>query len=326
MNEKDLEHINIIDMECSSVDDDDDSFGNIHPGASDDRNLESKTGIILDFSDDDARPMRTITANISPEGSLHIDRDITDYTDDFHDYNEIDMETEYADDEYDIEDSYVVENPASKVFFTDDDLDAKELVDSEMLDEAKKKKKPITTGQVEADYWDKVTKKHNKSNKKGALYTGFKFVGNPEKEIEFFNKAMGNTESAAESSSTTASAPADISAGSFGESLTEDLNTLTPIFDIIGFEIFPNHDNSEITVIDSCDVEPEFTCSNIKEVLTRLYPYIEDCFIYPLQIKTNQNINSCQDWVNWYSEDNQKEYPKCADDIAYCNLISKYLK
>lgn len=325
MNEKDLENINIIDMECSAIDDDD-SFGSIQSSASDDRNLESKTGIILDFSDDDARPMRTITAEISPEGSLHIDRGITDYNDDFHDYNEIDMETAYADDEYDIEDSYTTENPADKVFFTDDDLDAKELVDSEMLDEAKKKKKPVTTGQVEADYWDKVTKKHNNSNKKGALYTGFRFVGNPEKEIEFFNKAMGNAESAVEGSSAAASEPADISAGGFGESLTEDLHTLTPIFDIIGFEVFPNHDNSEITVIDSCDVEPEFTCSNIKEVLTRLYPYIEDCFIYPLQIKTNQNLNSCEDWVKWYSEDNKKEYPKCADDIAYCNLISKFLK
>ena len=339
MNEKDLENINTIDMECS-VADEDDSFGGINAEFSDDRDIQRKTGIILDFSDDDHKPIRTISADMTPQGTLVVNDNGLN-TDAFHDYNAIDMETNYADDDTDTNSSFELlktANATDKIFFSDedesldDDLDKKELVDSDILDEGKKKRKSITTGEVEADYWEKITKQHKASNTKGAMYSGFRFVGNPEKEMDFFNASMGNgsnntSDLAAVGTDTAGGSSTASSAGggSFGESLSESLDKLEPIFDIIGFEVFPNHENSSITVVDTCNMEPDFIGKNLSEILSKLYPYIEDCFIYPLQIKTNQKITTCKDWVDWYSEENKRQFPNCADDINYCALLSKYM-
>ena len=56
-----------------------------------------------------------------------------------------------------------------------------------------------------------------------------------------------------------------------------------------------------------------------------LKPYIDDCLIYPLQISTNNNFNNYKDWVDWYTADMQKAFPKCAADIEYCDLLANHL-
>ena len=63
INEQDFTNVNQIDMDCRFVDDDD-SFGiSSNNTGADDREVQSKTGIIINFDDDDDVPVRQIKAD-----------------------------------------------------------------------------------------------------------------------------------------------------------------------------------------------------------------------------------------------------------------------
>lgn len=318
MLEKDLDKVNEIDMECHVMDDDD-FIVNDETSAADDREVQSKTGIIINFDDDDDIPVRKIIADTSTTHSgINVTSDFSE--EDFHDYNAIDMETKYGDDEDEIYDS-----KSNPLFI---DKEPAGLVAEEMLEEGKRS---ISFGQVEDDYWDKISSKHKKTNKKGAYNAHFHFAGNPKKEAEMFNQMMGSDSLATTSATNVASGSDSSSATSpGGEGCCEDLSTsdyskkLSELLDIIGFEVFKNSDGSYVA-IDRCDVLPEITAATIADLIQTLQPYLEDCLIYPLQLITNNNFKTYNEWVEWYTDDMRKAYPKCASDIAYCDLLANHL-
>lgn len=294
MDEKDLEKINQIDMECNSYEDDDDCFEvkdsemkiedeplELHDGP-------VKTGVILDFSDE---PEDFIESNV-----------------------------EYMN--------------------TEDEDDDKELVEEDMIQEKKK----VNQGEVEADYWKKLQKKHAASNTKGAYNTSFHFAGNPQKEMDMFNQAMGsdfNTDgiTSIEGSLTSVDSTGGEAAGDggqaavsggeggFSESLHEDKNEYQKMWDevlnILGFEILGNSDGSYI-MMDQNDVLPDIECSSKKEIIDELKTYFDECFIYPLEIKTGLKFDNYQDWVNWFDE-NKAENKELANDIKYCDLFANHI-
>lgn len=350
MTEQELQNINQIDMECHLIDDDDSSFGNTNL-TDDDRDLNQKTGIIVDLSDDEiVTPLRIMKVdtsiskdNISAEANFEIFNDM--HSDTFTGCNEIDLETEYFDEEdEELLHKLTKKSQKTNILEIDDGL-----IDEELLEEAKKKKRRISTGEVEDNYWSTISKKHAASNKRGAYSASFHFAGNPKKEQDIFNHMMGSDTSDASELNAMISDASDIggigiagesglisggdSSSSFsadGGGCCESLNPnnytekLNELFDIIGFEVFKNSDNS-YSVIDSCDVLPEFICKDKEELIQELTPYIIDCIIYPLQSRTNLNINSFKEWSDWYTSDMKQQYPKCADDIAYCELLANHL-
>lgn len=338
MNEKDLNNINEIDTECKIFDDDDDTFKVSDVSSTDDRQIQSKTGIIIDFNDaDDGAPMRAIKADISMKNPGNIDIKSDFLSCDFEDYNAIDMETTSWDEDDDYRPAVKKSNP---IFMNSDDEESG-LIASEMLEESKKS---ISYGEVEDDYWKKISKKHQNTNKKGAYNTSFHFAGNPELEKDMFNHMMGtsSTTDVAKNipSNSLLSAVADIGASantggnitgaSGGEGCSESLNKndysrkLYDLFDTIGFEVFRNSDTSYVA-IDKCDILPTINASDLNELIAALRPYLEDCLIYPLQIITNVKLNTYKDWSDWYTDDMQKQFPKCASDIAYCDLLANHL-
>lgn len=337
MNEKDLENINLIDMECSGYDDDD-TFTISDTSAGDDREVQSKTGIIINLNDDDDnQPMRAIKADISMKNPKSIDI-TSDFTDDtFTDYNAIDMETTSWDED---DDDYRPSTKKTNPIFIDIDEPAQGLIASDMIEESKKS---VSFGDVEDDYWEKLSKKHKKTNKKGAYNTSFHFAGNPKQEQDMFNHMMGisnktDTSHIVQSDSLLAasaegSGSTSISSGNVtgvGEGCCEELSKnsysskLSELFDIIGFEVFKNSDNS-YTAIDKCDILPSFGASNLKELISVLKPYLDDCLIYPLQVATNTNLDTYKDWADWYTVEMQQQFPKCASDIEYCDLLANHL-
>lgn len=313
MSDNEMNNINQIDMECYLADDDDLDIRSDEIEAIDDRNIQSKTGIIIDLSDDtDSIPSRNIVPTTS------IINDAVDIYSDFdhkssYGYNEIDMETRYSEDD-DTDNINLDDN--------------KGLVCAEMLDEDKRN---ISAGTVEADYWKKITAKHRKSNKKGAYNTHFHLCGNPEKETKIFNHMMGAYELAAdignsgELGNSDAASSASESA-SICESCTsiDYKNKLFELFEALGFEIFENSDGSYV-VIDTCDLLPEIKSDTLAEVIVILKPYIDDAVVTALQVATNKNFSDYKDWLDWYSDDMRIMYPKCADEIEYCNIIANHL-
>lgn len=338
MEEKDLnlENVNSIDMSINPAFlDDDDSFGSLtvkDEDYADDRNFERNTGIIIDLSDGDIETPKIISADIDLNSSdINISKNFSSTAIDADpaNFNSIDMETEYFDED-DIE--LVAKNasdkkskaaPKNPLFF-----EAEETEDV-FIDEK------LEDGAVDNDYWKNITKKHNKSVKKGAYNTHFHLSGNPKADMEFFNDSMSLrsntasfpevTDSAVDSNITGVAA----SEGSFCESVEAKMNYkkfFQEILDIIGVDVIKNSDNT-FTVIDFCSDNSEHSCADMNEVKVTLQPYIEDCFIYPLQIATNQKLATCKDWCNWYaSEDNQKAFPNCAEDIKYCDVIANHLE
>ena len=333
MNEQELNNVNQIDMECHIIDEDDLVINDIE--VADDRDIQSKTGIIINFDDDDDVPVKRIIADTSTRNAeININSNFSEDT--FRDYNSIDMETKYSEDEEEeLTSTTRSENP---IFF---DLgEPNGLVSSEMLGEGKRS---ISFGEVEDDYWEKLSKKHKKTNKKGAYNTSFHFAGNPKKEQDMFNHMMGTADSTVDvadlissdsllSASTTISntTVASSSGEGSGEGCCESINTsdyskkLNDLFDVIGFEVFKNSDNSYVA-IDKCDILPELSVLTLVDLISALKPYIDDCLIYPLQISTNNNFNNYKDWANWYNADMQKAFPKCAKDIEYCDLLANHL-
>lgn len=340
VNDIDLETVNQVDLSINpKFLDDDDSFGSLKISDSqddnfeDDRNYQSKTGVIIDLSDDTSKAeIRTITADINPCNSnievyKNFDSDNLESTD----YNRIDMETEYFDDE---DEDIVAAKPTKQTKQVSGESIAFEN-DSEDIHES------AINGEVTKDYWRKLAKKHAASNKRGAYNTHFHLSGNPKADREFFNQAMGgNSGEFSEESIASTSAQGNVTgiaassgeSASFGESLntsttdssyTKELNDLLKILNI---EILLNSDNS-FTVLDLLDDSVEYRCSDIAELKFALQPYLEDCFIYPLQIATNEKLSTCEEWCKWYeNEVNRKAYPRCADDIKYCDLVANHLQ
>lgn len=335
MNEQELNNINQIDMECHIVDDDDLIVQDI--AATDDREVQSKTGIIINFDDDDDVPARQVIADTSTQNSeININSNFLEDT--FQDYNSIDMETKYSeDDEEELISTSDIRNP---IFF--DPNESNGLISTEMLEESKH---TVSFGEVEDDYWEKLSKKHKKTNKKGAYNTSFHFAGNPKKEQDMFNHMMGTADntvdvadlissdsllSASASTATSNTTGIATSGEGSGEGCCESITTtdyskkLNDLFDIIGFEVFKNSDNSYVA-IDKCDILPELNVKNLLDLISALKPYIDDCLIYPLQISTNNIFDNYKDWVDWYNTDMQKAFPKCAKDIEYCDLLANHL-
>ena len=337
---------NEIDLSCDIVEDDD-SFGG---------------------------PIRTISADIRPNGTLTIQKNFkpAQAEEDYSGYNQIDMECDVCEDD---DDDFIIkckpsDNKIDKseiLDFGDDEDDyfiasekhlrekdlcdydyddfadeikfkAKELVAEDMLEEKKK----ISQGEVEADYWKQLSKKHSKTNVKGAYNTHFHFAGDPEREAELFNHDIqaalphssieasennlmnageANTIASGEVSST-----GDVEAG-IGESvkanktshykqLYEDLLLIT------GFEVTPV--KSDLYALkDTFNLIPEKECTK-DELKAFLAPYIEDYFMCPLRQKTGQDFKTCDEVCNWYTPEKEKEYPGCKDDIDYCDLFANH--
>ena len=314
MDEKELANINQIDLECNISDDDDLFISDMQ--AVDDREVQSKTGIIINFDDEDV-PLTTLKADTSSfNKEINIESDFSDDDFDNHDYNSIDMETDYPDD-------------------LDDELDG--LIAEDLLDEAKKIK---TFGEVEDDYWEEISNKHKKTNKKGAYNTHFHIAGNPEREQDLFNHMMKSDLKSAisdltatdvsSSSLDASSSEADASFGAEGccesaqNSHTSYSSKLLNLFDTLGFEVFKNSDNSYVA-IDTCDVLPECNAASLTDLISTLKPYLDDYIIYPLQLMTGKNFTDYLEWIKWYDSEKQKEFPKCASDISYCDLLANHL-
>ena len=56
-----------------------------------------------------------------------------------------------------------------------------------------------------------------------------------------------------------------------------------------------------------------------------LNPYVQDCFIIPLQVETGNNFKTCKEWSDWYTPEMEKKYPQCKQDVKYCDLYANHL-
>ena len=129
-NEQDLQNINQIDLECSIPDDDDFVIKDLDTDAfigDDDRDIKSKTGIIINLSDDN----ETVSTTVKDVEARKIDDNTINL--------DIDLETDYPDD-------------------TEDDFDQKQLVDETMIYSRKSSQAKIPT--LKSNYWDDIAKKH----------------------------------------------------------------------------------------------------------------------------------------------------------------------
>lgn len=318
INEQDFNNINEIDLECNVADDDDFIVKDVDINTSigDDREIKSKTGIIINLSDDDV---------IEKDESVK-DFEIQNFNDENNVNFDIDLETDYPDD-------------------TEDIFNEKELVDETLIPILKSHKKHNNTNtpKINHDYWNNIAKKHKSSNKKGSYNTNFHFAGNPEEDAEFFNHIMGtdtgstnNTSSNSVDAIDVSNISSDASLG-FCESIdiiqddTKSEKIFSDKFDkflyVLGFEALKNSDNS-FTVLDLANPDNDFECQNISDMIKSLEPYIYDCIIIPLQIKTNQSLSNCKEWDNWYKNLDQAsvdKYIDCQDELQFCDLITNHL-
>lgn len=346
MTDHNLENINEIDMNCNIVDDDD-SFSVIDDG----RELNQKTGIMIDLSDDE--PLEQIIkcdtnirdANIKTSKSLpNINLDNVSS------YNEIDLETTSYDDE-DEDLMYRLKSNSNEYYEEDDNIG---LVDEDLLAESKKRIRKnkddlSTSGDVEANYWKKISQKHAKSNKRGAYSSSFHFSGDPEKERDIFNHMMkANTSDASElnamiSNSSDSnfdsigdfgSISGESSFGGEGGSCSESLDAnntcsyysaiLENLFELLGFDVFANS-NTTYSAIDICDMVPPIYADSLIDLISELEPIIIDCVIYPLQTMTGESFETAAEWVEWYNSETGAEYPECSSYIEYCDVLANHL-
>ena len=84
--------------------------------------------------------------------------------------------------------------------------------------------------------------------------------------------------------------------GGFGES-KETNNKHRKLFEdllvITGFELVPENDC--YTLKDCCGMCKDIKVNNPEESVVALKPYIDDSFIYPLQIATGEKFDNCAD-------------------------------
>lgn len=189
MDEKETK-INEIDMECN-VDPEDDGFGSIVvevPAASvgdDGREINTKTGIFADFSDDIDLSNEPVEVVVSKPLVVQSEQDILNAKNgvlgdealdraDLSGINEIDMECSVGEDD-DI-------TPSSKVGTltiafdeaenTTEQLQENKESTSTLLEKKRAAAKEKLDGTVTANYWEKLAQKHRESQVKGALPHG----------------------------------------------------------------------------------------------------------------------------------------------------------
>lgn len=318
---------------------------------------------------EEIQPLRTISADIDDYGNLNFNKNFNsdlDYP--VKDTNEIDLEYNGPiDDEIDLHATTNTKmNSLEQEFYNqkhmnrnnlksfknktildfneDPEYFNNELISEDLIEEKKK----VTQGEVEADYWKKLQKKHKNSNVKGAYNTHFHLAGNPKLEQELFNHDMntgkipglaggsngehapmeGNPEAAVASGDATGSVSVGGdggASGGFGESLKENYTKqLKDIFNIIGFEIIKNNNNTYLA-IDLCDDNNSLECKDKEDLVIQLKPYIDDCFVCPLEIATGKKFNTYNDWISWYNDGNKDNFPKFSSDIAYLDIIANHL-
>lgn len=197
-----------------------------------------------------------------------------------------------------------------------EELDEKELIDEEMIEEKKKS----STGEVEDDYYKKLQKKHKDSNVKGSYNMSMHFCGDPEAEMAAFNAGFSSN-----------GGPSGDAGG--GEGCCEDLEVkidnvdwtavAKALLSILGFELLK--DDNGFVLHDECETCPDVCCKNNEEIFASLKPYVDDCFIFPLQFTTGEKFNNCKDWCDWYKGENCSKFPRCADDIKYCDLVANHI-
>lgn len=128
---------------------------------------------------------------------------------------------------------------------------------------------------------------------------------------------------------------ADISSGEMsggegmaccGESKKKDNNRqlFENLLIITGFNLEPKDDG--FIIKDNCGINDDMECCDEKDCIDKLRPYIDDTFIIPLQVQTGEKFNEPEEWVNWYTPEIEKQYPKCKSDIDYCKMLLNYLK
>lgn len=342
MDEKDLENINQIDMECEAPDDDDDFGG----------------------------PIRTISATADDRG-INIERNFNSCLEpDYEHINEIDMECEAPDDTDDSfgsanftpsiaseiheKESDVWNNGPKKTgtildFGDDEDelldkikeaparldaFDADEVEEEhELVGESMKKQADfISQGEVESDYLKKLQKKHAKSNKKGAYNLHFHLAGNPQKEVELFNHDMGsdfenqgstNITGTAEGSGAASSGEASCACSEAVEGKSGYEKTANEILTILGYEAIKNSDGS-YTVIDDLNPDKDIICKDADELRDALAHDFDSCFILPLEIDTGLKFDSLEGWLDWYKE-NESDNNSLARDMNYIDVFVNHL-
>ena len=327
-NQKDnLENYNEIDMECN-IAEDDDGFGGFTENSS---SAKKKTGIILDFNEDDdsvkvlkplvvqdEQDILNAAHGVLGQHSLE-NTDLSKIP-----FNEIDMECSIGEDDdfgcspkNEIEENFDIEN--------------KELVNNDIIVQESKQKANtlINQGKIEADYYDKLKKKHANSNVKGSYNTHFHFSHDPETEMKDFNVGVGkNSPEGGVSKAAVSELDSCISTmGGIGESKkgNEYKKLFEDFLNLSGFEIekLPNKTIKLKDLYD--DKNTEYICRNADDILKTLHPFIVDYCITPLQIRTGKDLKDCKDWYSWYNNDIAKQYPNCKDDIKYCDLMANHI-
>lgn len=343
MDEKDLKNINRIDTECVVCDDEDlEDFGgpiktisaNVNEqGVSINKNFDNN--IEQDYSqinlnsidmecsvpddEDSFIDIKKININIKEtpkqekpalDTSIYYGETVNDWGDDEEFDSKKISNKKINSDDYIMSDDVPYDDTEEI-----EELNNKELVDEDLIEE----KKGTTPGAVEDDYWSKLQKKYKKSNVKSSYNTSMHFAGNPEQEATDFNHGFN----------TNASNPAeDVSSGEgCCENLNENLDWTSLANDllaIVGFCLVKNNDNTFV-LQDECKVCDDIPCKDNNEVFTCLKPYIDDCFLYPLQITTGEKFTDYKDWCDWYKGENCEKFPNCAYDIKYCDLIANHI-
>ncbi len=306
--------------------------------ANDGRELSTKTGIILDFGDsevsfkpDDIEVIDspTISAEMTDEG-IEFKAPVHEedyFNGNFKGYNQIDMECSVGEDD---DFGGPVESNRNKRFdFGDDDEEfTNELVNEEIVKESKKRADDqISQGKVEDDYYDKLKKKDLATNVKGAYNTHFHFAGNPKLEMDDFNH--DNTPTGPIPNAVTApsvgAGDSNMTVAAQGMGMAEGYRKLfEDLLLITGFELGDCKDG-KCTFKDRYSNTDDRICTTIDEVEEFLTPYVEDCFIIPLQVETGKDFKTCKEWSDWYTPEVQKANPYLAKDIQYCDLCANHL-
>ena len=326
----------------------------IEAAGDDGRSLDTHTGIIINFGDSDdeiefdptelevidSKPLVVqdeqdiLNAENGLLGQENFDRN------DFTGINEIDMECEVGEDD-DLDDSYFTSPKGGYIDFDEDEeyLNSKELVDEELINEKKKKASDmISQGKVEDDYYEKLKKKHASTNKKGAYNWSFHFAGNPKLEMDDFNHMMGSdggnipsvpniTTSLAGGGDDSPTFSSSMGGGECcAESLNEDMDygkLFNDLLTITGFEL--TGDKGEYILKDKFSDICSDPCKSTDDIKIFLMPYIQDCFVIPLQVETGKDFKDCKQWTDWYNQEGCKEYPQCKQDVQYCDLYANHL-
>lgn len=330
---------------------------------------------VMEEDDSFGGPIKEIRADINKNGVLQVNKNFKAQEDqDFSGFNAIDMECSIGEDDDDFGSEYVTEKKSKKedsiLDFGDEENDYifrseehikpdalsdydyddfsdelrfknKELVAEDMLEEKKK----ISQGEVEADYWKQLSKKHAKTNIKGAYNTHFHFAGDPKREAELFNHDMQSTlphshislQTTSEAdtitgvSSEVTSGGEAASAGDGGAGMGESIKSdkyakyqklYEDLLLITGFEVTPV--KSDLYALkDTFNLVPEreYTKNELKVFLT---PYMQDYFICPLSQKTGKDFKNCEDVCDWYTDEIEKQYPDCRNDIDYCDMFANH--